>query len=246
VREDFNKARSHLVPVIENPLGASAGSQLQVRQQQISDDHNVRLIKQGLQIDRIQIAPLLAKISALVEDIGHTPTHTGSKISAAGAEHQHNSVSHVFAAVVADTLDDRGRSRVADGKTLAGNPVEECFAASGAVKSDIADDDIFFRSEAGSAGRKHHDSAPREALPDIVVGFSLERKRNSLGEERSQALTSRTREVNANRIVGQSSGAITACDFTAEHASDGAVNVAYRKLYFNRNKGFEGRGDLSE
>jgi len=99
-------------------------------------------------------------------------------------------------------------------------PLEERFAAGRAVKGDVADEDIFFRSEAGSARRIHHESAPGEALSNVVVGFALERKRDSLGKKGPQALTGRARKVNAATVVvGQSGRAVTTCDFTAEHAS---------------------------
>ena len=219
VREDLDEARGHIVPVVENPLGTAAGRQLQVRQQEISDDYHIRLVEQGLQIDGIEITPLLGKVSALVEDISGTAAHSSSEISAAGAEHQNDAVGHVLAAVVADTLNDRGRSGVADSKAFAGNSVEERFAAGRAVKGNVADEDIFFRSEAGSARRIHHESATGEALSNVIVGFALERKRDSLGEKRPQALTGRARKVNADGVVGQSGRAVTARDLTAEHAS---------------------------
>ncbi len=83
VREDFDEARGHIVPVVENRLGAPAGRQLQVRQQEISDDHHIRLVEQGLQIDGIEITPLLGKVSALVEDVGDAAAHASGEISAA-------------------------------------------------------------------------------------------------------------------------------------------------------------------
>src|ERR1035438_9951518 len=88
-------SRGHIVPVVENPLGTAAGRQLQVRQQEISDDYHIRLVEQGLQIDGIEITPLLGKVSALVEDISGTAAHSSSEISAAGAEHQNDAVGHV-------------------------------------------------------------------------------------------------------------------------------------------------------
>src|SRR5580704_13094164 len=246
VRKDFDEARGGVVPVVENPLGAATGSQLPVTQQEISDDHHIRLVEQGLQIDGIQIAPLLGKIAALVEDVSNTATHASGEISPAGAKHQHDAIGHVLAAVVANPLDYGSGSGVADGKTLARNSVEKCFAAGGTVKGDIADDDVFFRREAGSARRIYHDSPPGEALPDVVVGFALERKRDSLGEERPQTLAGRAREVKADGIVGQSSRAIAARDLATEHAADGTVNVAHRKLRFNRHEGLKSGSHLAE
>ncbi len=52
---------------------------------------------------------------------------------------------HVLAAVIADAFDYRGRSRIANGKALARHSVEKCFAAGGAVKRNVADQNIFSR-----------------------------------------------------------------------------------------------------
>ena len=120
-------------------------SQFQVAQQEISDDLHIRLLEQGFKIDGVQIAALLGKVSALVENIGDAAAHAGGEISAAGAEHEHDAVRHVLAAVVADALDHRGRSGVANGKAFAGDSVEEGFAAGCAVEGNVADDDVFFR-----------------------------------------------------------------------------------------------------
>ena len=148
VREHFDEARLRLLPVAENPLGAVAGSQLQMAHQEISDNLHIRLLEQGFEIDRVQIAALLGEIPALVENISDATAHAGGEISTAGAKHEHDAVGHVLAAVVAHALDDRSRSRIADGEAFAGDSVEEGLAASRAIKGDVADDDIFFRGEA--------------------------------------------------------------------------------------------------
>ncbi len=48
VRENFDEARRHLVPVVENPFGAAAGSQLPVDNRRSLTICNIRLIEQGL------------------------------------------------------------------------------------------------------------------------------------------------------------------------------------------------------
>ncbi len=141
--------------------------------------------------------------------------------------------------MIADALDNRGRSRVADGEALASNSVEEGLAAGCAIQGDVTDDDVFFRCEAGSARRKHHESAAGEALANVVVGFALEGKSDTAGQECPQALTSRTRQVNTDGVIGQSGRAVATRDFAAEHGADRAVDVADRELYFDRRKSCE-------
>ena len=53
-----------------------------------------------------------------VVDVGHTTTHTSSKVAACLTEHNHASASHIFTAVVASTLDDGNGTRVAHAKAL--------------------------------------------------------------------------------------------------------------------------------
>src|SRR5579863_410089 len=215
VRENLDEPRNHVVPVVENPLGTATGSQLRVAQQEIFDDHHIGLVEQGLQIDGLQVTSPLGKVSALVEDVGHTAAHAGCEISATGAEHQHDAVGHVLASVVANALDHRSRSGVTNGKALARYSVEKRFAARGAVESNIADDDIFFRRESGGARRKHDEPAAGETLANVVVGLALKRKRDPPGKKRAQTLPRRALEVNADRVVEQSSRAVTARDFAA-------------------------------
>src|SRR5438552_6309169 len=99
--ENLDEARNHLLPVVENPPGAAAAGQIQVARDQISDELHVLLIEQRFEIDRVQIAALLGEISTFVKNVGDTAAHAGSKIPATGAEHDHQPVRHVFAAMVA-------------------------------------------------------------------------------------------------------------------------------------------------
>src|SRR5271169_2081337 len=105
---------------------------------EIPDELNIPLIEQRLEIDGVEIAALLGEISTLVKNVGDTTAHASSKIPAAGAKHQHQAVRHVLAAVVANALDDGGCPGIANAESFACNPVEECFAAGGTVKCDIA------------------------------------------------------------------------------------------------------------
>src|SRR5204862_6019426 len=109
--------------------------------------HILRL-NHRLKINRRQITALLSEITFLVEDIGNAPTHSGREISAARSEHHDQTVSHVFAAVVTDSLHNRGRAGIADGEAFARDAAEERLAASGAIEHDIADQNVFFRSKA--------------------------------------------------------------------------------------------------
>src|SRR5579864_5667345 len=117
--------------------------------------------------------------------------------------------------MVANAFYDRRCARVAHGEALACNAVEECFAARRAIESNVANDDVLFGSEGGIARRVNDDLAARQSFAYIVVGVAFERECDALGEERTEALTRRTGEMNANRVVRQSGRAVAARDFSA-------------------------------
>ena len=77
------------------------------------------------------------------------PLMPAAKLRPRLAEHDHEAVRHVFAAVIADAFDHRGRAGVAHREALAGHAVEERLAAGRAVEHDVADEDVFFGHERG-------------------------------------------------------------------------------------------------
>ena len=148
--------------------------------------------------------------------------------------------------MVADSLDHRRRSRIADCKAFARNTVEERFPTGRAVESHVADQNIFFGSKMGSTRWVHDDSAAGKALSNVVVGFAFQRERDTVRQESPQALSRRPRELNSHGVVGQSRGAVAARDFATQQASDGAVYVAHRQVHFDGRKSFESIVNLSE
>src|SRR5260370_20335626 len=97
--------------------------------------HNLGILRfeNWLEVNRSQIATLFGEVPALVKNVGDAATHAGGKISPTGSEHQDQALGHVFAAVVANALDHRSRSGVANCEPLASNAVEKRFAAGCAV-----------------------------------------------------------------------------------------------------------------
>ena len=75
------------------------------------------------------------------------PVMPAAKLRPVLAQHDHQAVGHVFAAVVAHAFDDRRRAGIAHREPLAGHAVEERFAAGRAVEAHVADQNIFFRHE---------------------------------------------------------------------------------------------------
>ena len=107
----------------------------------------VLVLDHGIEIHGRHIAALISKIAALVVHIGDATCHAGSEVASTLAEHRDSTARHVLATVIADAFHDCGRTGVAYSETFAGHAVEEGLASGGAVKSDIADDDVVFGNE---------------------------------------------------------------------------------------------------
>src|SRR5450631_234735 len=184
VREDFDESRVHVVPVIENPLGATAASQVHVTRNKIADNLHILTFKQRFEVNGVEVAAFLSEIHALVENIGDAAAHASGKISAARTEHQHQPVCHVLAAMIANPFDDCGRARIAYGKAFTGDAVKEGFAAGCTIESHVADQDVLFGSKPRVLRRIDNDAAAGKTFPNIVVGVAVERECDSLGKER--------------------------------------------------------------
>ena len=65
-----------------------------------------------------------------IPDVSDAAAHPGAKVSAGWPENDDASAGHVFAAVIADAFDDGVSGRVTDAESLAGDPSNECLAAS--------------------------------------------------------------------------------------------------------------------
>src|SRR5258708_13641196 len=129
MREDLDKAGQHLRPGVENPSSSWAARELPVTRDKIVNNSDIRAFNQSLDIDRRSIATLFGKIHPLIKHIGHTSAHAGGEILTACSEDDYQTFSHVFAAVIADALDDGGGSGIAYSKTLARDAVEKGFPA---------------------------------------------------------------------------------------------------------------------
>ncbi len=257
----FDKPGLRFRPILEKPSCTRAAGQFEMPRQQTfyefrSDELAVSELSfenwleidwleidwleiKWLEINRIKIAAFFGKVSTLVENVSYTAAHAGGKIPAARPEHQDQALGHVFAAVVADAFDDGSRSGVANGKALARNAVEKCFAVGGAVEGHIPDQNIFFGSEDRTSRRIDNQASTGQSLAHIIVGIAFQRQRDSLGEERTETLPRRSLEMNSYRVVGQSGGPMTARNRSAQHGSYRAVNIAHLQIDLDRSQCFK-------
>ncbi len=181
---------------------------------------------QRLQIDAGLVAAARGEVALIVVDESDAAAHAGGEVAAGRAEHDDDAVGHVFAAVIAHAFDHGCCAGVANRKALAGDAVEEDFAAGCAVEDDVADENAFLGQEAGGLGRIGDDAAAGEAFAQIVVGVAFKLERDALRNECAEALAGRSAEFEVDGAVGQAGGAVTARDFAAQHGAHGAVHVA--------------------
>src|SRR5215469_3822665 len=181
VREDFDEPGNSFVPVFKDPLGTLAAGELRVTANEIADELHILYFHERFEINRLEIAAVLGEISVFVEDVRDAAAHSGGEVTAAGTEHNHQAVRHVFTAVIANTLDDCGRTGIANREPLSTNAVEENFAAGGAVECNVPDDDVLLRGKCRSARRIYNDSPAGQTLADVIVGFAFQSQPYAFG-----------------------------------------------------------------
>src|ERR1700722_14314389 len=108
VRGHLDEAGRGIVPVVENPLRTRAAGQFQVTRDETANRLDILRLEQRFEVDAVEITSLFCEIRALIQHVCETAAHACRKISATGAQYEHQSVGHVFAPVVADTFDDGG------------------------------------------------------------------------------------------------------------------------------------------
>ena len=131
----------------------------------------VVLFRHRLELDHRHVAAL-GEVAVLVEHIGDAARHAGREVAAGLADDDDDAAGHVFAAMVADALDDGDGAGVAHGEALAGDAAEIALALDRAVEHGVADDDRLLGDDPGVFRRADDDAAARQALADIVVAVA--------------------------------------------------------------------------
>src|SRR4029078_9291591 len=90
----------------------------------------------GNEVDHRQIALLPEQIE-LVEHERKSAAHASAEVSSCFAEKDDGAASHILAAVIADTFDNRDRTAVAHRESLAGGTGEVSLARCRAVKNRV-------------------------------------------------------------------------------------------------------------
>src|SRR5207253_1920905 len=112
---------------------------------QVVDGLHIRVVER-IEPDHPLVAVAL-EVTVRIEDVSHATAHPGGEIAPGLSEDDDEALGHVFAAMVADALDDRRRAAVADREAFAGEPTQEYLPAGCAVQRDVADDGIVLGDE---------------------------------------------------------------------------------------------------
>src|SRR4051794_36216506 len=109
------------------------------------------------------------------------PRHSPAPGVAGGGPHHDGATRPVIARVVAHTLDDGRRPRVAYGKPLACGAGDVDVAAGRTVQASVAGE---YGVTGVVVGRSDHDAAAGHGLADIVVGLAHQLELEAVSEER--------------------------------------------------------------
>src|SRR4029077_3387023 len=119
----------------------------------------------------------------------------------------------------------RDRAGVTHREALAGDAAEIAFALDRAVHHRVADDDGFFRHDAGIPRRLDDDASARQALADIVVAFAFEIEGDAARQPRAERLAGGARQADMDGVMRQPGMAVDLCYLTRQHRAGGTVGV---------------------
>ena len=95
----------------------------------------------------------VVEVVVLVPYVCDTTRHTCSEITSSLSEHNHTTTGHIFAAVVAGTLDDSDSTRVAHSESLAHLTVDVELTACCSIKTSVTGYDIVLGGKVTASGR---------------------------------------------------------------------------------------------
>src|SRR5262245_25349591 len=112
--------------------------------------------------------------SVFVQHIGYPARHAGGKISSRCPNNDHLTSGHILAAVIPYTFDHGTNTTVAHTEALASHTANIRLTTGSAVKSDIANDNVFLRSKGRTLRRIQNHLAAGETFAKIVVSVALQ------------------------------------------------------------------------
>src|SRR5205823_11219959 len=127
-------------PALQHPAGQRAPGEVAVPLDHSSNHRQLRL-GGGTELYHLRVAAA-GETAVGIQHVSDAARHPGCEVPPGRTEHHHAAAGHVLAAVVAHGLDYRIDPGVAHAEPLAGDAADVRFSRRGAVKRDVADDDV--------------------------------------------------------------------------------------------------------
>ena len=128
-------------------------------------------------------------IAVLIQHIGDTAAHTGSKVFADLTDNHHAAAGHVFTSVIAYTLDNSHGTGVSDTETLTGHTVDVGFTVGRTVQCHVTDNDVLILFVFNACRRIHDQLTAGQSLTKVIVGVALQLDGHTLRNKGSEALS---------------------------------------------------------
>ena len=107
------------------------------------------------QLNHSHVAVVI-EITRFIQYISYTAAHSCSEVASRGAEYNHSSAGHVFAAMIANAFHNGCCTAVSYGKSFTCNSRDVGFASCCAVKHSISDYDVLVGFKGGSGRRNDY------------------------------------------------------------------------------------------
>src|SRR5262245_62082021 len=145
--------------------------------EQLLDFLQITLV-QPLEGHGFEVATVLEP-PVFVQYVSYPTRHAGGKIPPRCPDNDDPTSGHILAAVVSHTCDYRANTAIAYTEAFASHTADIRLATGSAVKSDIANDDVFLRSKSRTLRRIQNHLAARETLTKVVVRITLQFERHT-------------------------------------------------------------------
>src|SRR5690606_26329267 len=184
----LNKLRDIKVPVDKYLTCLAAVSIKQVLAEQLLKLKYIFMIMYRTQLNKSLVAEVV-EVACLIQNIGYTTTHTGSKVSSCRTYYYYTSTGHVFTTVVSYSFDNSYGSRVTYPKAFTCYTVNKQTSCSGSVKHCITNYYIFIRFECRSHRRYNDYFTSLQTFTQVVICITFKPEADTLYQEGSEALT---------------------------------------------------------
>jgi len=157
------------------------------------------------------------------KNVCEAPGHPRAKIEPERAEHHNDAAGHVFAAMLANTFDDRQRTAVTNRKAFPGAPGDVQLSGSRAIQNSVPGEHIpALRS---GWARSNRNRSARKPFAHVVVGLAGQFQRYTAGEKCAKTLPGRALERLGDLVTDLLIVRAPPHQFTAQAGAHAAIRI---------------------